>query len=191
MTATSSTEQASQGSEPQPRRSSQPSAGRETKLSWSDVLFDAFYSGAIGGSIVALFFLPVDWMRGELLFTPTVMGKVLFTSTPASAVGDADLGMVALYTGVHIVSFLLLGLVASLAVNQVQLRSRHPAVALAVLFLVVEGAFALFATLFMPGVIAVIGPAYVAAANLLAAAGMGVFFLESHVWQRLTGTVRA
>jgi hypothetical protein len=159
----------------------------------ADIVYDAFYSGAIGGSIVALFFLFVDLIRAEPLFTPSLMGSVLFGGAEAAAVRGVDLGMVALYSIFHFASFAILGTLASLAVHEVELHSKHPALVLALLFLIFEGAFGLVAALAMPGAIAQIGTIYVAVANLLAAAGMAIFFMTSHqprAWRRIRGSVR-
>ena len=164
-----------------------------TRRGVADVLFDAFYSGAIGGSIVALFFLFVDLVRAEPLFTPSLMGSVLFGGVDAAQVRGVDLGMVALYSIVHFASFGVLGTLVALAVHEVELHSKHPAVVLGVLFLIFEGAFGLAAALVMPGAITQIGAVHVAIANLLAAAGMGLFFMTSHqpaVWRRIRGSVR-
>ena len=44
----------------------------------NDIAFDALLSGGLGGSMVALFFLAIDVIEGHALFTPTLMGSVLF-----------------------------------------------------------------------------------------------------------------
>ena len=160
----------------------------------ADLVFDSFYSGAIGGSVVALFFLVVDTIRAEPLFTPSLMGSVLFRGADAATVSGVDLGMVASYSIVHFLSFGALGTLASLAVHEVALRARHPALVLLILFLIFEGAFALATGLFAPGAMARVGAGWVAAANLLAASGMGLFFLTSHepaVWRRVRAAVGA
>ena len=51
----------------------------------ADTLYDAFYSGGIAGSIVALFFLLLDAIEGQPFFTPSLMGTVLFSGVPAEA----------------------------------------------------------------------------------------------------------
>jgi hypothetical protein len=159
----------------------------------ADVVFDAFYSGAIGGSAVAIFFLLVDLARAEPLFTPSLMGSVLFGGADAESVTGVHLDAVALYTGVHFVCFGVLGALASIVVHEVELHAKHPAILLGVLFVLFESSFALFAAAVMPGVMTRIGIVYVAAANLLAAVGMGIFFMLTHqpaVWQRIKQSVR-
>ena len=51
----------------------------------ADILYDGLHSGAIGGSAVALFFFAVDAFRGEPLFSPSLMGGVLFSREPSPA----------------------------------------------------------------------------------------------------------
>ena len=150
-----------------------------------EILYDAFYSGAIGGSIVALFFLLVDAFGEGPLFTPSLMGSVLFAGAPADTLTGVDMPMVAAITVVHFVSFALLGLAASFIVHEVELHARDPWLTLGLLFLLFEAAFAFAAGVFMPGVTERVGALNIAVANVLAAGGMGLFFLGAHrpgVW---------
>lgn len=161
---------------------------RDTIHPAGEMLYDAFYSGAIGGCIVALFFLVVDLARQEPLFTPSLMGSVLFAGASADSVAGVDMPMVAAYTLVHFASFGALGLLAAFTVHEVELHSKHPALMLGLLFALFEAAFALGAGIFMPGVTERVGALPIAVANLLAAGGMGLFFLGSHqpsAWRRL------
>jgi hypothetical protein len=145
-----------------------------------ELVFDAFYSGAIGGSMVALFFLFVDFVRFEPLFTPSLMGQVLFGGADAEFTMGVEMPMVAAYTVAHFVSFIALGGLASFVVHEVELHSKHPLFVLGGLFILFEATFAIATGLLMPGVVVRIGPIYIGAANGLAAAGMGTFFLVSH-----------
>ncbi len=153
-----------------------------------EILYDAFYSGAIGGSIVALFFLVVDAFGEGPLFTPSLMGSVLFGGAPADTLTGIDMPMAAAYTIVHFISFGLLGLAASFIVHEVELHAKDPMLTLALLFILFEATFAFAASVFMPGIMERIGGVHIAAANLLSAAGMGLFFLTAHrpgVWDAL------
>ena len=154
----------------------------------ADLIYDAFYSGAIGGSVVALFFLVVDVLGGRPLFTPSLMGSVLFGGADAASVTDVRLDMVGYYSIVHFAVFGAVGAVVALVVHQVEIRSRHPAEILGVLFVVFEGGFLISATLFMPGVLQQLGAFRVVVANLLAASAIGLFLLAEHnpeAWQRI------
>jgi len=158
----------------------------------SSVPHDAFGAGSIGGSIVALFFLALDSIQGRPFFTPSLMGTVLFTSGSAHAVTDVRMDMVAYYTLVHFAVFGILGGAIAVLLRQVELHSKHPAVMLATIFLLAEVLFAVAASLVMPGVVAVVGAAPIAVANLLGAGGMAGFLLSTHrpdLWQKVKHAV--
>lgn len=154
----------------------------------ADVVYDAVHCAAIGGSVVALFFLVVDLVEGHALFTPSLMGSVLFGGMAAEAVHEVRLDMVAYYTMVHFAAFGVLGGAIAFLVHEVELHAKHPLVVLAVIFAFFEGAFFVGATWAMPGVIARLGAGSIAAANALAAGAIALFLLSSHrgdLWQRM------
>ena len=157
----------------------------------ADTLYDAFYSGGIAGSIVALFFLVLDAIEGQPFFTPSLMGTVLFSGVPAEAATGSRLDMMAYYTATHFVAFTLLGLGIACLVREVELHTRHPAIVLLVSFILLEVAFFAVASVLMPGVVERVGPARIAAANLLAAAGISAFLIAAHrpdLWERIKGS---
>jgi hypothetical protein len=156
--------------------------------STADLIYDSFYSGAIAGSLVAVFFLVVDAVGGRPLYTPSLLGSVLFEGVPADSVSDVRLEMVVYFSLVHFAVFAAVGTAVSFTLYEVELHARHPMEVLGLLFLIFEGGFFICVTLFLPGVLEQLGAFPVAASNLLAAAGMGLFLLSSHnpeLWQRL------
>jgi len=95
---------------------------------------------------------------------------------------------VAYMTIAHFLVFGAIGVGVTLVAQQVELRARHPATVLFAIFAVIEWVFLLGAFLAMPGVLAVLGPYRVAAANLLAAGGIATFLWASHrpeAWEKL------
>jgi len=154
-----------------------------------DYLYDAIYVGGIGGGLVALFFLVRDIaVHGEPLFTPSLMGSVLFGGAAPDAVLPVNMIAVAQYTAVHFAVFGLLGLFISYLTHQAEIRSRHPALLMGGLFLVLEVGFWLAATVVIPGVLHRLGALPVAVANLLAAAGIASFLAFTHrpeLWLRV------
>ena len=153
-----------------------------------DLVYDAFYAGGIGGSIVALFFLALDVWRGQPLLTPSLMGSVLFLGAPAASAAAVRLDMVAAYTLVHFAAFGLLGTLVAVAVHELELHAKHPLIVGLSIFALAEIAFYAAAGLFLPGVIEAVGAVPIAVANLLAAAGIGLFLLSSHrpdLWSRV------
>ncbi len=150
------------------------------KLSTADLIFDSFFAGAIGGSVVGLFFLAVDLIDGQTLFTPSLMGSVLFQGIATEDVVGVHLDAVAYYTIAHMVGFIGLGAAITLLVHEVELHSRHPVVVLVVAFAVLEVGFLVVASLLLPGVIGRVGIVPVGVANLLAAGTIAAFLVWSH-----------
>jgi hypothetical protein len=156
-------------------------AWEKVKHDLPDFLFDSFYAGAIGGSAVAGFFLVVDLLNGQPLFTPSLMGSVFFLGVAAEdVVTKANLGAVAYFSIGHFAVCAAVGTFATWLVHEVELHSRHPIAVLLVLFAIVEVVFLLGASLAMPGVMARLGILTVSIANLLAAGSMSFFFVVSH-----------
>ena len=156
--------------------------------STADLIYDAFFSGAIGGSVVALFFLFVDLARAEPLFTPSLMGSVLFLNMAATDVVDVSLNAVAYFSAVHFAACIVLGTMVTWLVHEVELHSTHPVALLLVLFAVIEVLFLLTVSLVMPGVVEQLGVVRVGFANLLAASAMSLFFVLSHrekAWEKM------
>ncbi len=165
-----------------------PRSSHDSSHETADLIFDSFYAGAIGGSVVALFFLFIDVMNGQPLFTPSLMGSVLIGGAVAASVFEVHLDMVAYYTIVHFLIFGALGAFVSLAVRKVVEHAHHPGLVLLGLFGLFEVAFILFAAFVMPGVIERVGAVPVLLANLMAAGSMAGFLFVTHrpaAWQHL------
>ena len=139
---------------------------RGTTHTLGDYAYDAIYVGGIGGGLVALFFLVLDVVtRGEPLFTPSLMGSVLFDRAAPETIQTVSMMAVAKYTAVHFAAFGMLGAGISYVTHQAEIRSRHPALVIGGVFLILEAAFWLAASLAIPGVISRLGPLPVAAAR--------------------------
>ena len=147
----------------------------------ANLLYDAVYIAGVGGGIVALFFLVYDvFTRGDAFFTPSLMGSVLFDHVPAESVQTVSMEAMVKFTLVHIGAFSLLGLALAWLTHQAELRARHPALVIGLVFVGLEAAFWVGTSFVIPGVLERIGVIPVAAANLLAAVGIGVFLVSSH-----------
>jgi hypothetical protein len=150
----------------------------------SQVLEDGFFVGVIGAAIVALWYLVLDTIAGRPLFTPSLLGSILFRGASDVSHVSIDPAIVAWYTAVHVLAFLAVGLVASWLATQFE---KFPAVGIAMLFLFVifEAAFFFFAIAVGRNLLGVLGVWTVAVANLLAAGAMAAF-----LWWRHPGAVR-
>ena len=155
-------------------------AWHKFKLNGPDFVFDSAYGGALGGSAVALFFVVVDLLDGQPLFTPSLMGSVLFKGVAAEDVVKVKLDAVAYFTLAHMFAFAVLGAAVTLLVHEVELHSRHPAVVLVVVFGIIEAGFLTVASSAMPGVVARVGIVPIGIANLLAAGSIAAFLVWSH-----------
>jgi hypothetical protein len=144
-----------------------------------DFIFDSFFSGALSGSVVALFFLFFDVLDGQMFFTPSLLGSVMFHGIAADAVTGVRLDAVAQMAVAHFVAFGAVGTAISFLVHKVELHSQHPILVMVVLFAIIEVSFLAVAPLAMPGVIERLGVVRVGAANLLAAGAMALFFVKS------------
>ena len=155
-------------------------AWHKFKMNGPDFAFDSVYAGALGGSAVGLFFVVVDALDGQPLFTPALMGSVLFLGVAAEDVLRVELDAVAYFTIAHMAAFGVLGAAVTFLVHEVELHSRHPAVVLVVVFAIIESGFLAGASLALPGVIARVGIIPIGIANALAAFTIAAFLMWSH-----------
>jgi len=137
---------------------------------------DGLLAGVTGAVVVAGFFFLVDLVRGQPFYTPSLLGSVLFRGAEVGQVTGVDAAMVAAYTGVHVLSFVVLGTLAAFLVHEME---RHPPVAVVAILLAIcfEGGFFAVSAALMPGVVGTLGAALVALANLLALASMAAVLL--------------
>ena len=145
-----------------------------------DLLYDAFYGAAIGGSVIAVFFLILDSVAGHPLFTPSLIGTVLLTGADAGMITDVRLDMVAYFSVAHFVAFLALGAGVSTMCRWTGLDKTNPVYVTGLVFLVLTGTFLVASTFLMPGISAVMGVQWILLANLLTAGSMGVFLHRAH-----------
>ena len=154
----------------------------------ADLAYESLYCGAIGGSVIALFFLVIDAVNGHPLFTPSLLGGVLFGGASAESITSVRIDWVAYATILHFIVFGIIGAGVAIVAHEVELHSRHPATVLFGVFMAIEWIFLVGAMFLMPGVIQVLGFWRVAAANLLAAAGIAAFLWANHqprAWEKL------
>lgn len=137
-----------------------------------NIAYETFFTGAIGGSVVALLFLILDSIAGMPLFTPSVAGGAIFFGVPPERHGLPSLEAVALFTPLHFLLSAAGGLVAALLVRAVEPRRNRPVLAWLLLFVVMEAGFLIGTGLLYPGMAEVLGYARVAGVNLVAAAAM-------------------
>lgn len=139
-----------------------------------------FVAGAIGAAVVALWFLAVDAVNGRPLFTPNVLGTALFRGIGTSATEiPISFEMVFVFTWVHLLVFLVIGLGASLLLDLAE-RNRNFGFGIVLLFVVFEFGFVALCTLVAEPVLDALTMPLVLLGNLFAAAAMGAYFWRRH-----------
>lgn len=132
-------------------------------------------AGVIGAAVVAVFFLIFDVAARRPLWTPFALGSVFFVNELPEPGAAIDLAMVAGYTALHGTVFVAFGLMAAFYFDT-QIRPRaslgRAALLALLLFLAFELCFWLFARMFVPDALDVLGVVRVSVANLLAAVAM-------------------
>jgi hypothetical protein len=137
------------------------------------------YAGAIGGTVVAVWFLILDLLQGHPLRTPSVLGQVLLFGRNTPDLAAVDFGAVIAYTAVHFGAFLLLGIGL---VRLVRWAASESIVRYALLqvFLVFEVFFYGLLMLASEATRALFPFWTVLIANTLAALAMGIYLWRMH-----------
>jgi hypothetical protein len=136
-------------------------------------------AGALGASVVAVWFLGVDVIAGHPLRTPELLGRALI-SVLGPAGGEGAFTYVAAYTVFHYAAFAFIGTLAALAIHWAE---REPSIlaGFLILFVVAEiGFYGLVGFLSEPDVLGGIAWYQVLIGNVLAAAVMGGYLWRMH-----------
>jgi hypothetical protein len=143
------------------------------------LLEDGFFCGVLGAGVVALWYLVLDTLAGRPLFTPSLLGSLLFQKGAALSNVTIQPQVVFWYTAVHAFAFLIVGMIAAWLAAQFE---KFPSVGIAMLFLFVifETAFFAFALAVGKTVLGTLGLWTIGVANLLAAAAMAGYLWWKH-----------
>ena len=149
---------------------------------------DGIVAGILAAVAVAVWFLVVDALHGRPLYTPTVLGTVLFGR--GAALGSLDtlpvsVDMVLMFTWVHGLAFAAIGGVASRLLGMAE-QDPNIGFGVLLLFVVFEFGFTVTAMLFAAPVLKALTWPAVLVANLLAAAAMGGYFWLRHPTLRVS-----
>ncbi len=145
-----------------------------------DLFYDAVVLAVVGGSVLALFFLAIDLLAGRGLFTPSLIGTVLFTGAGPASVTAIRLDMVAYFSIVHLLAFGGFSLAVAWLTPRLGLARRPPALLAGLLFGALTAGSLGVAALGMPGLVGVIGPVRIVAGNLLTAVAMTAVLRWAH-----------
>ena len=84
------------------------------------------FAGAIGSGAIALLFVAIDALRGNPLFTPSLLGSVLLTGASPAEVVSVRLDMVAIYSLIHLLAMSGMGVLFSLLYFRTSLFNNRP-----------------------------------------------------------------
>ena len=143
---------------------------------------EGMIAGIVGALTIALWFLVLDTLSGRPLWTPTVLGTVLFRGGAGLATPDSvavSTEMVLMFTWVHGLVFIALGGLVARLLGHVE---RHPSSGFGILliFVIFQFGFIIAATIFAAPVLRLLSPWSILVANLLAAAAMAAYFRVCH-----------
>lgn len=146
-----------------------------------DTMYEAFYSAALGGAAIALFFLMIDTLAGRPLYTPSLLGSVIILGQDPATVTGVDLGAMALFTVLHFAAFGALGFFASWLVRALEHRFEGSAIPpLVTLFLIVLAGLWIPARIADPALVDVVGQGRIFLAAALTAGTMTAFLRYAH-----------
>lgn len=144
---------------------------------------DGAIAGIIGAAIIAIWFLFVDAVIRLPLYTPTVLGEGLLLRGQGVALnegGQVSLKLTLMYTGVHGVVFIVLGVIATYLLLLPK-RNLNLALSILLLFTILEFGFVGTTFVFAKPVLDELTWPIVLIGNFLAAAGMACY-----LWLRRT-----
>ena len=159
------------------------------------VLAEGILAGMVGAATIAVWFLLVDTIAGHSLYTPSLLGSILFGTLPAGDALDTlpvSLQMVGAFTVAHGLVFTAIGITISWLFA---LTERYPFAGLAVLvpclFVLLQLGFVITALTFRVLLFQALGWGVVLIGNGLAALTMGSYLWWRHgprLKRRLTET---
>src|SRR5687767_1210291 len=153
---------------------------REARHAPHPVFRGGVIAGVMGATAIAAWFFMVDLVAGQVLFTPTTLGRALFSVLGAVPDSESPIIHVLAYTLFHYAAFITLGIIAA---AMVRLAGDEPSVLLgfAILFVAFEvGFYAFVAVLSHVSPLGQLAWWQVMLGNLIAAVAMGFYLLRAH-----------
>lgn len=143
------------------------------------VIEDGVLTGVAGAAVVAAWFFILDTARGQMFFTPSLLGSVMFLGQSPDEVVTVNGFIVFAYTGLHGVLFLMAGLALA---GMFAIFEHNPqfGIILLLLFLFFELILFSFAAVIFPNLMGALGAVAVASGNLFAAIVMFWFLIRRH-----------
>ncbi len=143
------------------------------------ILREGFIAGCIGAATVAAWFLIVDTINGQPLFTPAMLGSAVFWGAHDPSAVVIEPARIFGYTMIHVSAFVVVGCVAAALAAEVEFAP-------STLFLVIVGfcffevGFYILVALLAKPLLGYLAWWSVAIGKGLAALGMGYFLWREH-----------
>ena len=159
-------------------KSPAPSSLR-TVLAEHQTIREGLIAGLIGAFAVAAWFLIMDVVRGQLLFTPAALGSAIFLGARGVPEVQITLATVTGYTLLHFTAFIAAGFLASALASAAE---REPPVLLGatLLFFVLETLFLGLLAIMASWLLDALNWWSIVAANVIAAVTMGMYLWHEH-----------
>jgi hypothetical protein len=145
----------------------------------ASILEDGIPTGIMGAAVVAAWFFVLDTLQGRMLFTPSLLGSVVFLGQSPEQPIAVNGFVVFAYTGLHLLLFLMAGTVVAWMFS---LFEHHPhfGIIILLLFFLFEAVLFTFAAVIFPSLLGALGSLAVASGNLFAAIAMFWFVIRRH-----------
>jgi hypothetical protein len=158
---------------------SQASSPSQTQDRSVSLLEEGILAGMAGAAVVAIWFLILDTARGQMFFTPSLLGSVIFLGQSPDQAVSINPYIIFAYTGLHGVLFLIAGLVIA---RMFSIFEHNPqfGIVILLLFLLFESILFSAAAAIFPNLIGTVGAVAVACGNLFAAIAMFAFLIRRH-----------
>jgi hypothetical protein len=143
---------------------------------------EGIVAGLLGATTIAVWFLILDAIQGRPLYTPTVLGTALFRARAGLAAPESlppSFELVLWFTWVHVLVFVVLGVVAALLLR---LAERDPNFGFGILLFLVVFMFGFIGVsmVFAEEVLHALAWPAILIGNLLAAGVMAWYFWRRH-----------
>lgn len=143
---------------------------------------EGMMGGVIGAATIALWFFIVDFLQGQPLFTPSVLGYSLLKGgiglTSLQSI-PISFEVVFMFTWIHGLVFVVIGVAGSWLLHLAE-RDPNYGFGILLLFVLFEFGFICVSLLFSEDVLQALAIPDILIGNLLAAAAMGTYFWKKH-----------
>lgn len=143
------------------------------------VIRQGIVAGIIGALVVATWFLIVDSIAGQPLFTPAALGSAIFNGAFGAPGVEFSAKTIVGYTMIHFAAFLLAGVLVSGLVTQAE-QAPYLVFGMVLLLVVFETFFIVMVVMLGTWLMEALAWWSVLAGNALAALSMGAYMLKVH-----------